>query len=251
MSVQQYLWKSRSGFSKNLSFELVQTYDRSITTAARAKIGRLLRGPLYPRYLRTKNHIEGRINRLEMRKKGKKEGQGISMADECSTITDKGLAILHQRLKTLKSGMRWMTTARLGVNAGLILFTLLALTIVTNEIRETYEALHPTEPFHRRPDQNWGYTPLLAKLPESIVEFGVWYSKTAEKVVAVFVDFDPSESSVSAQTNALGLSLTYGIPLLLAIAIGYREAKNRAVRRIGSVINYFGKHRRKFSFERP
>ena len=143
--------------------------------------------------------------------------------------------------------MRWATTARLVVNVGLILLTLLGLIVVTNEIRETYEALHPTEPFHRRPDQNWGYTPLLAKLPESVVEFSIWYSKAAEKVVDVFINFDPSESSRSAQTNALGLSLTYGIPLLIAIGMGYREAKNKAVRRINSVISYFDKHPRKFS----
>ncbi|MEN8132518.1 MAG: hypothetical protein ABFS45_20520 [Pseudomonadota bacterium] len=198
-----------------------------------------------------KNHIEERIKRLAVRKEAKKEGRGTSMADERSTITDKTLATLHQQLKTLKSGMRWATTARVGVSVGLILLTLLGLTIVTNEIRETYEALHPTEPFHRRPNQNWGYTPLLAELPDSVVKFGVWYSKTAEKVVAFFVDFDPSKSSTSAQTNALGLSLIYGIPLLIAIVMGYYEAKNRAVRRINSVISHFDKYRRKFSCGRP
>ena len=150
-------------------------------------------------------------------------------------------------MKTLKSGIRWATTARLGVSAGLILLILLGLTVITNEIRETYEALHPTEPFHRRADQNWGYTLLLAELPDSVIEFGVWYSKTVEKVITLFIDFDPAESSISAQTNALGISLTYGIPLLIAIGMGYREAKNRAVRRIKSVFNYFNKRGEKFS----
>ena len=111
---------------------------------------------------------------------------------------------------------------------GVILLTFLGLTVVTNEIRETYEALHLTEPFHRRPDKNWGYTPLLAELPESVVEFSIWYGKVAEKVVAVFMNFDSSESSRSAQTNALGHSLTYGIPLLIAIGMGYREAKKQS-----------------------
>ena len=240
MLVRYDPWKSR--FSKPLAFKLLQTYERSSSTPAKIKIGRLLRGPLYPQYLRTKNRIEGCIKRLEVRKESRKEGQDTSMANARPTLTDKALATLQHQLRTLKSGIRWATTARLGVNAGLILLTLLGLIVVTNEIRETYEALHPTEPFHRRPDQNWGYTPLLAELPEPVVEFGVWYSKTAEKVVAVFVDFDPSESSISAQTNALGLSLTYGIPLLIAIGMGYHEAKNRAIRRINSVIYYFDKH---------
>ncbi len=238
-------------FSRSLVSKSLQTYISNTHTLVIIIIGRLLGGPLYPQYLRLKNHIDGRIKRLEVRKEGKKKGLGITVADERSMLTDNALATLKQQLKTLKSGMRWATTARLGVYLGLILLTLLGLTIVTNEIRETYEAAHPTEPFHRRPDQNWGYTPLLAKLPEPVVEFGVWYSKTAESVVAFFVDFDPSQSSKSAQTNALGLALTYGIPLLIAIAMGYRKAKNRAARRINSVISYLDKHRRKFSHRKP
>ncbi len=207
----------------------------------KAAVGRLFRGPLYPRYSNTKNQIEARIVRLTSTRKLTSECESKDLPRSRSSMTEKALVKLHLQLRELKSGMRWATAARLGLVAGIALWSLLALTVVSNEIRATYEALHPTEPFQRRPEENWGYTPLLAKLPESILEFGVWYSKTAERTVAMILRTDPSKSSISAKTRALGFSLTYGFIFFLVICIGYFEARKKARKRLGTILKYYAK----------
>lgn len=228
-------------FSAPLAVKWQRAHECKKTAGAKISVGRFLSGPLYPCYLHTKKQIEAHIMRLNSRRKPTIDCKNALMASQCSSMTDKGLVKLHLQLRTLKSGMRWATVARLGLAAGVALLVLLALTVVTNEIRATYEALHPTESFQRRPEQNWGYTPLLAELPEPVVKFGVWYSKTVENTVALVVDTDPSKSSITAKTSALGFSLTYGFILLLVICIGYSEARRKARKRLGAIIKYYDK----------
>ncbi len=174
------------------------------TSRTKITLGRLLRGPLYLKYSRTKQLIELRIKRLNKRRTTFNEPISVTTTKKYSCMTDRALAKLQLQLRTLESGMRWATAARLGLIVGVTLWALLALTVVTNEIRETYDALHPAEPYHRGPEQSWGYTPLLAELPKPVMKFGVWYSKTAESIVALVIEPTPAESSLTAKLPRWG-----------------------------------------------
>jgi hypothetical protein len=130
--------------------------------------------------------------------------------------------------------MFFLGLARLSVLGALIMVLGLATIPLSHEIVQSVQVLEgPREDWQRQPDEEWGYTPLLARTPRWMHAPALRIDHAAEALVKKFVSPPRGyQSTFSASTIKLAVALTGMLVVPLA---GLRLAgvmRRRAARRL-------------------
>lgn len=132
--------------------------------------------------------------------------------------------------QAIKRAMRLLALSRLTVVTVILLTIGLGSVPLCHEIVTTIEILEgPREVWQRKPEEEWGYIPVLAQLPKSVRTLAYWIDGQAEDLAdRIMAPPRGRQSSYSAHSVKLAVALTGLILIPLAGTSLVRAIQRRA-----------------------